>query len=192
MLGKVYTDLGDNLAAVGRFDEAQRAYELDPLSPAVNLISGLAFELSGQHAQAISRYQSAVDLAPELAVAQHLLAETYLELGQYERARVVLSRLAELRGGGHEAYEIYVAALTDPALTREAVEVIEVSPVYGFLNKADYFARLNQVDKCLEALEREFEERNPYLPWVNALPRFEALRSDPRFRRFLAKLGFQP
>jgi tetratricopeptide (TPR) repeat protein len=27
MLGKIYADLGDNLAAVGRFDEAQRAYE---------------------------------------------------------------------------------------------------------------------------------------------------------------------
>ncbi len=27
MLGDVYADLGDNLAAVGRFDEAQKAYE---------------------------------------------------------------------------------------------------------------------------------------------------------------------
>ncbi len=172
------------------FAEAQRAYELDPLSPAVNLISGLAFELNGQHEEAISRYRDATELAPNLAVAHHILAEAYLDVGDYAGALSALNRVAELRGGGFEAYQVYVAALSDPARIPEAVESLWSAPVYGFFDQADYFARLGRIDECLEALEREFEEQNPYLPWVNALPRYEGLRSDPRFRRFLAKLGF--
>jgi hypothetical protein len=80
--------------------------------------------------------------------------------------------------------------LKDPGLTSRAVETLWSTNVYGFFDQADYFARLGRIEECLQALERKFEERNPYLPWVNALPRFEGLRSDPRFRRFLATLGF--
>jgi TolB-like protein/Flp pilus assembly protein TadD len=170
--------------------EAQRAYQLDPLSPAVNLISGMSLELTGQHEAAIARYRTAIELAPDLAVAHHILAEAYLDVARYEEALAVLNRLAELRGEGHEAYEIYIAALKDPGLTSRAVETLWSTNVYGFFDQADYFARLGRIEECLQALERKFEERNPYLPWVNALPRFEGLRSDPRFRRFLATLGF--
>ena len=156
----------------------------------MNQISGLAFELSGRPKQAIARYRAAIELAPNLAVAHHILAEAYLESGDYEDAYGALTRLADVRGGGHEAYRLYLEALSDPALIPEAVESLWSSPVYGFFDQADYFARLGRIEECLEALEREFEERNPYLPWVNALPRYGGLRSDPRFRRFLAKLGF--
>ena len=172
------------------FAEAQKAYEIDPLSPAVNLISGIAFELVGRSEEAISRYRHAIELAPNLAVAHHILAEAHLDNRDYESAYDVLTRLAEISGGGHEAYRVYIDALSDPTRVAGAVELISSSAVYGFFDQADYFARLGRIDECLQALEREFEERNPYLPWVNTLPRYEALRSDPRFRRFLARLGF--
>jgi hypothetical protein len=48
---------------------------------------------------------------------------------------------------------------------------------------------LRQVDAAFEWLDRAFEERDGSLILVTASPEFDPLRSDPRFRALLGRMG---
>jgi hypothetical protein len=54
------------------------------------------------------------------------------------------------------------------------------------MHGSELLAHLGATDAALAALERAAQQRSPYLPWVNALPQFDTLRSDPRFQAILA------
>ncbi len=53
---------------------------------------------------------------------------------------------------------------------------------------ADY-ALLGERGKAFEWLSRAVREREGYLIWLKVDDRFEALRSDPRFRVLLHRIG---
>jgi hypothetical protein len=50
---------------------------------------------------------------------------------------------------------------------------------------------LREVDAAFEWLDRAFEERDGSLILVTAAPEFDPLRSDPRFRALLARMGLE-
>ena len=51
------------------------------------------------------------------------------------------------------------------------------------------YAELGEKDKALETLNRMYEERAGELLWIKVDPRFDKLRSDPRFQDLLRRLG---
>jgi hypothetical protein len=99
--------------------------------------------------------------------------------------------MAELSGTDPAIYRSYLAALEDPAKTPAAAAALESSRAYGTGGNASYLARLGAVDGTLAWLEGAHEAYDPGLHWVNALPQYEGLRADPRFRAFLKKLNLE-
>ncbi len=61
---------------------------------------------------------------------------------------------------------------------------------YGPVQGAELLAYLGETDASLSLLEQAAQARSPYLPWVNAMPEFDGLRSDSRFQSILAWVGF--
>jgi len=57
------------------------------------------------------------------------------------------------------------------------------------LVKAAMYAELGEKDKALEALNRMYEERRAGLLGIKVDPRFDKLRSDPRFQDLLRRVG---
>ena len=51
------------------------------------------------------------------------------------------------------------------------------------------YASLGDVDGALKWLEKSYEEREAMLWWLNVVPLFDPLRSDPRFSELLRKMG---
>ena len=51
---------------------------------------------------------------------------------------------------------------------------------------------LGEKDQALEQLEKAYEDRSDYLPFLNAEPAFDSLRSDPRFQDLLRRMGLPP
>jgi tetratricopeptide (TPR) repeat protein len=110
MLGKVYTDLGDNLAAVGRFDEAQQAYETSlgikrevddhrGIGVTLGQLGTLALE-RGDLAEAARRYREALD--------------TFRALGEPQSEAVIwhqLGRVAQKARDWDEAERCYRESL---------------------------------------------------------------------------------
>jgi hypothetical protein len=48
---------------------------------------------------------------------------------------------------------------------------------------------LGENDAAFEWLTKGFEARSPWMAWVNVEPKFDRLRSDPRFADLINKIG---
>ena len=110
-------------------------------------------------------------------------------LGDYDAAASWYERGAAVSGADPEAHRAFLAALSDPAKIPEAIRAIRATEA---LNAAQFLAVLGQADEAIAELERAFDERRPYLPWINSIPFYDGIRSDPRFQDLLRRLGFDP
>ncbi|MGD2217187.1 MAG: tetratricopeptide repeat protein, partial [Gemmatimonadales bacterium] len=166
--------------------EADRAVALDPLSPGTHLTRGLLLTGTGRPADAKAALQRSLELEPNQYTAAYLLASFCAMEGDYEGAAALFELFAELTNSDPTVFHTYLAALRDPSQRPAAVEALQALGFYGEIHGSELLAHLGATDAALAALERAAQERSPYLPWVNALPQFEKMRSDPRFQAILA------
>jgi TolB-like protein/Flp pilus assembly protein TadD len=151
------------LYRAGRYDEAiaqcEKALELDPYYPNAHWFLALALEQTGQRAAAVRQLEQAVAIVP----APHLLAllgrAAALE-GQPERARAIL---AELQERARQAY----------------VSPFDLAVLHTGLGDLDAAFALFE-DACRQRVFRIIEL---------ALPLFEELRPDPRWRDLVHRIG---
>ena len=50
---------------------------------------------------------------------------------------------------------------------------------------------VGDLDGTFAWLDKMYEERPPWLIWMNVQPRYDGLRGDPRFQQLLRKIGFK-
>ena len=60
------------------------------------------------------------------------------------------------------------------------------------INIAMIYNGLDQRDETLAWLERWVEQRNPRMTFLKVEPKWNNLRSDPRFQDLLRRVGFRP
>jgi tetratricopeptide (TPR) repeat protein len=56
---------------------------------------------------------------------------------------------------------------------------------------AQTYASIGEKDLAFEWLDKAYEERNPLLAYAKVMPYYDNLRSDPRFRALLHRLGLE-
>lgn len=92
---------GKSALANQRFDQAAKLYEqiveLDPLSAEARSNFGFALYMSGNYQPAIAQFQKALALDPRLDRAQILLALTYFDSGEFNRAVPLLEKAYQTR-----------------------------------------------------------------------------------------------
>jgi hypothetical protein len=54
---------------------------------------------------------------------------------------------------------------------------------------AAFYARLGQNDEAIKWLEKAYEEHDTSMPWLGVSFEFDSIRSDPRFRELLRRVG---
>jgi serine/threonine-protein kinase len=166
--------------------EADLAAALDPLSPGTHLVRGLLLIGSNRSSEAKTAFLRSLELEPSLYTAAYLLGGFYALEGDYEAAAAMFEYFAQLTGTDPAIFHDYLAALRDPSQRPAAVEALQALDYFGAMHGSELLAHLGATDAALAALERAAQQRSPYLPWVNALPQFDTLRSDPRFQAILA------
>ena len=80
-----------------------------------------------------------------------------------------------------------------PGILRAWLGLLEQNAAMGQKNQVDLIilhSLLGDRDRCFQLLELAAQEQHPYLFWLPVLPVFDNLRSDPRYSRLLAQLGF--
>lgn len=149
-----------------RYDEAiaeyEEALELDPDFVRTLLYLGIACEQVGRHEEAIEHLERAVHRSGRNAVCLMALGHAYGTVGKTERAREVLRELDTMRE------DRYVPALSF-ALVRLG---------------------LGEADVALDFLERAHEERSSWMLSLRCDPWFDPLRSEPRFRKLVERVGW--
>jgi len=141
--------------------EVRRALALDPDALYPLWMSGLTFQMLGNHADSVAAFEKAVRLTGrEQTYYLALLAGGYAAAGRREDARRIADELSERS-------------------SREYIAPYHLS----FLHLAS-----GNHDQAIAALERGCEERNALGWWAKTSPFFDPLRSDPRFGNVLAKI----
>ena len=190
------------LAMMGRFEESireiKRAQELDPLSRIINANLGLHYYYARQFDQSIEQLKKTISLDEQFFVPHQYLGRTFVQKGMYREAVAELERARELSNNSPEVvaslgHALAVAGRTDEArkVLEELDEISKQRYVLPYFRAAVYTG-LGDRDQAFQWLARAFEERHPGLVLVNIDPRFDSLRSDPRFADLLRRLNVAP
>ena len=178
------------LVSMKRFDEAvsemQAAQAIDPLSPRANADTGWVYYRARRYPEAIHQMERTLELEPRFLPARHCL----------ERALAHEGRLAEAldharesaRQEGMSAEELADLPL-DPAAALRRIGEWRLGRLRSPYALAAQHAELGDRDRAFAELERAFAGRDPSLVAVNVDPAFDKVRSDPRFRELVDRLG---
>ena len=186
------------LVARGRCAEAvvsaEHARALDPLSPMIN--NDLAFTLwmARRYAEAIDRYHQTLELDPNFIESRRELGLLHASLGNFDAGLPELEKATSL-GRDIETlaslgYVLARAGREDEARVLQ-LELDNVSSRRHVESYAQALISLGLGDhECaLASLERSCHERSWQLLWLPSWPLFDPLRSAPRFRALIERLG---
>jgi Tfp pilus assembly protein PilF len=193
---RAHETYGWNLEMLGRMDEAivhlRRAQELDPLSLDISWDIGVWFNFSRQPDRAIEQFQKAIEMDPSFAPAHAGIVSAYQAKGLHEQAIAELKKASALQLRERPAqlgYAYAVAGKTDEA--RKILDNLQEVAKQRYVSPFDFaliYVGLGEKDQAFEWLNKTFDE-NPYrLSFIKVNPRFDSLRSDPRFTDLLRRL----
>jgi len=189
------------LRRMGRLQEAiaenKRAVELDPLSLIINRALGLAYYESRQYDQAIEQEQKTLALDPNFLPALDTLGQAYLQKSMYKEGIAEFEKILAISPGNPLGLSDlgYVYAVTGRRSEAQKVldQLNELSKhkYVPVVDMARVYTSLGEKDKAFEWLEKDSEDRYAVLT-TKMDPRFDPLRSDPRWADLLRRMNLQP
>ena len=190
------------LLTAGRPDEAseeiQLAQQLDPLSLPVNTDLGFCYYYTGRYDEAVKQLSLVLGMNPNFSPAHLWLGRTYQELGKFDEALAAFRRVED---GIHDwpvsiAARGFVAGVAGrPAQALEALAELDELSARRFVTSygvALVHAGLGQNEAAFAWLNKAFDERSNWLVWLRLDPRWNGLRSDPRFPELVGRMQFPP
>ena len=178
----------DYLSAMGRSGEALSeigtAQELDPLSLIVNMEMAWILYVARDFQAAAEQSWKTLAMEPRFAPAQNTLGLAYQQMGMIEEAIVELDNARECSGGHPAAQAALAHALAIAGRRSEAEDLLTQ------LSRASHVSRywlaivntaLGASDAAFESLQQAYENREPWLVWLNVEPRYDPLRGNARF-----------
>ena len=182
------------LNIVRRSDEAmaqiERALELDPLNALYQAVYGVDLILVRRYDDAIAQFRDARRLAPGNAVVHTGLEDAFYLKGMYEEA---FEEKKAAAAGDREMEAALVRGYAEggyPGAMTRAADTLAVRSNYNKPMKiAALYASAGKEDQSLDWLEKAFEARDPNIPYISVLPRFDSLRDDPRFQDLLRRMN---
>ena len=196
---RYYGHLLSNLARHAESEEEmRRTRELDPLSPIMHALSGRLMYQARQYDSALEHLRNALAIHPELWVVHTFLGAVYERLQRFDRARAEYQKAFELSGGNTETIAFrghILAQLGQRAEAEEAIRILtELSkqryvPPY---NIAIVHAGLGNLEDALSWLEKAYDTRDVRLTFLAVEPKWDALRSEPRFQWLLQRMALPP
>jgi tetratricopeptide (TPR) repeat protein len=163
--------------------ELEVSLSLDPLSPILNCNYGMMLMVAHRYPEAIAQIQKVIDRDPNFAPAHYKLSELYAGIGRLTDATAEMKKAIPLNTPGLEEAATYpeVSLLfTDTLTSRDT-----------YTPNAYAYATFGNRDKAFELLEKAYTSRDGELLLSIRYPGFDSIRSDPRFRDLLHRMGFQ-
>jgi tetratricopeptide (TPR) repeat protein len=185
------------LTAMGRFDEAiaqmERGIQLDPLNAMHVSYLGTAFLRARRYDEAIAQYQKGLALQPNFGDAMKGLRDCYHHKGMHEEA-VATSRKLYIAGGDHDLLEALNQGYEEGGYKeamRQAAGALDARSNKAYsMRIATLYVFAGEKDKALDWLETGYEVRMQNLIYLNVYPKWDPLRSDPRFQALIRKMNF--
>lgn len=188
------------LSQMGQQDEAdatiRRARGLDPFSPMNHAMSSQFAFQARDYPAAAQHARQAIVVDPGFWIGHIELGQAEEQLGRPDVAFEAFQEAARLSSGNTKtmAFRGYVLArLGRAAEARDILKTLEslsgerYVPPYAI---ALVQAGLGERDAALASLDRAYEARDVHLVFLPVDPKWDAYRSEPRFRALVERCGF--
>jgi TolB-like protein/DNA-binding winged helix-turn-helix (wHTH) protein/Flp pilus assembly protein TadD len=175
--------------------EAEKAYELDPLSPVVGANLAKILEESGQNDKAIDQAKKTLDLEPDSAVTHAVLGLAYENKRMYEQAISEYKTAVQLGDLPSETRGLLGHAYAVSGNRADADKVIAdlktLLPTYprAALDIAVIFSGLDDKEAALSWLQKAREDNVRDLAGIGTDSRFSKLRPERRFQDLVRQVG---
>ncbi len=181
-------------------EEANRAHQLDPLSPIISAQVAQAYVYDHQFDKAIEISKKVIADNPSFGRGHSEMATAYWGAHQYAEA------IEEWKTGsqfeGDKNYREFATAVDAgfhaggwPAARRKAIEtyLAQRKEKNGYVSPyaiASFYADSGDKDHAFEWLNTAYQEHDEDLITLRTYFAFDALRSDPRYAELVRKVGF--
>ncbi|MBA2241643.1 MAG: tetratricopeptide repeat protein [Chthoniobacterales bacterium] len=192
--------LGQVLQDLGRFDEATvagaRARQLDPVSPIICLLEGAILFYANRDEAAAASLRKALELNPNFWLAHLYLGNIHTRQRRFSEAIPEFEAATELSGRNSQTISMrgYASANAGDAVQAQtALDELERLSTQRYIppsSVAVILSALGESDQAFAWLEKACEERDLHLSFLRVDPKWDALRSDPRFASLLKRIGF--
>jgi TolB-like protein/DNA-binding winged helix-turn-helix (wHTH) protein/Flp pilus assembly protein TadD len=187
------------LLSSGRSEEAlaevNRALELDPVSPIINLHLGWHYLYTRQYDRALVQLDKTLELDPDYALAHWYRGLAFEQKKMYPEAVVEMSRAKDLLPGnlavecdiGH----VY-AVSGDKGNAEKVIVALKQESTHRYVNAYELaliYIGLGQNDQAFKLLEQAFSEHSDMLVYLKIDPRLDSIRSDSRFADLVRRVG---
>ncbi len=185
------------LASMGRteaFSENQIARELDPLSLAILTDSSFYFYMLREYDRAIEQGQRALQLDANCSTCRTYVALAEVRKGQFKEALDVIAAVKFPAAAPIDVATtgsiLAMAGERQRALrvTREMEAVVKNRYVCPY-EMATAYTALGDNDSAFQWLDKAYAVHSICVIWLNNEPRFDPLRSDPRFATLVRDVG---
>jgi TolB-like protein/DNA-binding winged helix-turn-helix (wHTH) protein/Tfp pilus assembly protein PilF len=175
--------------------ESNRALELDPLSPIINLHLAWHYLYTRQYDRAFDQLAKTLELDPNYALAHWYRGLTYEQKKMYGEA---LREMAEAKNllPGNLAVESDIghvyAVSGNKAAAQKVIAALKDESAHRYVNLYELaliYVGLGQRDQAFESLDKAFRERSDQMIYLKVDPRLDSLRSDARFANLVLRVG---
>ena len=171
------------------------AKKLDPLSVPINTDQAYMLYYYGKADKALKAVRAALEMNPKFPLAYFWLGRIYTSQGRYPEAETALQKIGQLR-----TWTPAMAALgflyAKEGKRREAEGVLGEFADLGRTGRypSSYavgivHAGLGERERAFQALDAAYKERSHWLVWLKRDPRWNEIRSDPRFQDLVHRVG---
>jgi len=183
-----HREYGLYLTKLKRFDEArkelEKARELDPVSLIVLSHAAWPLRYSGQYDEAIKQLKQVLQMDPDFGPAQSYLADCYFWSGKYDEATDMYQKM-----GSEIGLARCYAEMGKMDEAKEIIDRLSSSQNINPRNLAGFYFMIGENDQGYYWLERGIEKRHYGFTFLKIHEAFDNVRSEPRFKTIMKKVG---
>ena len=179
--------------------EAQRAQELDPLSPEIVSQVGTDYLFTRRYDESIAQYQKALDLNPNLPAIRTLLSWAYAMKRMYPQALAEYDKIAgqdkavaaenQFVAGGLGWVYAVSGRRADALKIAQELKDLSSRTYVDFYSLGGIYAGLGDKDEAFRLLEKGYAQHSATMPWLGIDVYWYGMRSDPRYADLLRRMG---
>jgi tetratricopeptide (TPR) repeat protein len=189
------------LTCLGRHDEAianmARARNLDPLSLITGALEGQSYLYAGRYSEAVASLNKTFEIDPNFWVAHVQFARLHIFRNEFDLAVAEAEKAKIFSGGNSEALSLAGYAYAKSGRKDQAVMILsnlKAMAANGLAvdyNLAMLENGLGNTEESLNALEDAVRKHDVRLILIKVDPRWDNLRSNPRFVGVIQSINFQ-
>lgn len=186
-----------NLGKSGRNEEAiaelKKAESLDPLSLIINADLAELLLIARSYDESIQQSRKTIEMDANFGLAHQQLGQAYLQKRMNDEAVAELKKAVQLSENSPTSMASLARAYVVSGKQSEAIKLLKdlknrSRPGFSLAAEiAMIYASLGDRDEAMNWLEKACEER--FNPGVLLRPGFDPLRSDPRFKDLVRRVG---